>query len=86
MINRHYNSEIGRFAQEEPIRYEANSGNYYIYAGNDPINYHDLDRLKTVKKIGEGKWYKLYKEKLYKKGVHCRDSKLHAKFERMELM
>lgn len=67
MINRQYNLKIGRFTQEDPIRYEDNSGNYYIYASNDPINYHDPDGLKVVKKIGNRKWCWLWDKKSYKK-------------------
>ncbi len=62
MINRYYNSKSGRFTREDPIRYEDNSGNYYIYAGNDPINYHDPNGLKKI-----GGWCKVYSKPSYKK-------------------
>lgn len=37
--NRYYNSSIGRFVTEDPIR---DGLNWYVYCGNNPINYIDI--------------------------------------------
>ncbi|MBP3361308.1 MAG: RHS repeat-associated core domain-containing protein, partial [Clostridia bacterium] len=36
--NRYYNSSIGRFVSEDPIK---DGWNWYVYCGNNPVNYQD---------------------------------------------
>jgi RHS repeat-associated protein len=42
---RDYDSETGRWTSKEPLGFDG-SRNFYVYAGNDGVNYVDLDGLK----------------------------------------
>lgn len=40
---RDYDSSIGRWVSKDPIQFEADEANLYVYSLNDPINWQDLD-------------------------------------------
>jgi RHS repeat-associated protein len=42
---RDYDSETGRWTSKEPLGFDG-SRNFYVYVGNDGVNYVDLDGLK----------------------------------------
>lgn len=44
---RYYNPAIGRFASEDPLRFDAGM-NFYPYVGNNPVLYRDPNGLKVV--------------------------------------
>ncbi len=44
---RWYDPETGRWISKEPLGF-AGSMNFYVYAGNDPVNFVDLDGLKLI--------------------------------------
>jgi RHS repeat-associated protein len=70
-VNRHYDSQQGRFTQVDPIGMSAASPgdpqslNLYAYCGNDPINRIDPDGLfwgklwRGIKKILSNKWVRV---------------------------
>jgi len=70
-VNRHYDSQQGRFTQVDPIGIKAasladpQSLNMYSYVGNDPVNRTDADGLfwgklwRALKKILSNKWVQL---------------------------
>ena len=43
--NNHYDAGSGRWLDKDPIRFDGGL-NFYVYAGNDPVNYIDIDGLK----------------------------------------
>ena len=43
--NRFYSDDLGRFLQQDPIRFDAGDFNLYRYCGNDPIDRSDPDGL-----------------------------------------
>jgi RHS repeat-associated protein len=47
--NRFYNADLGRFIQQDPIRFDAGDLNLYRYCGNDPFNFTDPNGLDAVK-------------------------------------
>ncbi len=59
-VNRHYDSQQGRFTQVDPIGMKAVSPespqtlNLYSYAGNDPVNHTDPDGLFSWKSFFKG--------------------------------
>jgi RHS repeat-associated protein len=50
---RHYDPRLGRFLQEEPIKF-AGGLHLYQYALNDPINYTDPQGLDAIRIIYVG--------------------------------
>jgi RHS repeat-associated protein len=38
---RDYDASVGRWLAKDPIRFKGRQLNFYIYAGNDPVNHHD---------------------------------------------
>ncbi|MBN2693419.1 RHS repeat-associated core domain-containing protein [bacterium] len=44
---RDYDSEIGRWTSKDPIKFDGGN-NFYGYAGNNPVNFVDLDGRKEV--------------------------------------
>jgi len=70
-VNRHYDSQQGRFTQVDPIGIQAaslgdpQSLNMYTYCGNDPVNRVDPDGLfwgklwRAIKKIISSKWFQI---------------------------
>ena len=38
---RYYDPKLGRYLTPDPIRYEAGSSNFYVFANNDPVNQSD---------------------------------------------
>lgn len=43
--NRFYSDDLGRFLQQDPIRFDAGDFNLYRYCGNNPINASDPDGM-----------------------------------------
>ena len=43
---RYYDPNVGRFAREDPIRFEAGT-NFYTYVANDPVDFADPSGLKS---------------------------------------
>ena len=61
---RYYNPSIGRFTQSDPAM--ADGMNWYVYCGNDPINFWDLTgRIKEGDKEKYGENSTVYKAILY---------------------
>jgi RHS repeat-associated protein len=70
-VNRHYDSQQGRFIQVDPIGMNASSLenpqtlNLYAYCGNDPVNHTDPNGLfwgklwRGLKKVLSNKWVRL---------------------------
>jgi len=70
-VNRHYDSQQGRFTQVDPIGMQAasltdpQSLNMYRYVGNDPVNRMDPTGLfwgklwRAIKKIVTSKWFQI---------------------------
>lgn len=53
---RDYHPESGRWTSEDPIAFLSGDPNFYVYAGNDPINFVDQDGLSrtgTGWKVGD---------------------------------
>ena len=46
---RDYDPEVGRWTSKEPLGFKG-SRNFYVYAGNDGVNFVDLDGLNPFKK------------------------------------
>jgi RHS repeat-associated protein len=38
---RYYDPEIGRFISEDPLGFGAGDVNFYVYVGNNPVNFND---------------------------------------------
>ena len=38
---RDYDAQVGRWTAKDPIRWEGRQANFYVYVGNDPIDYID---------------------------------------------
>ncbi|HKY27415.1 MAG TPA: DUF4214 domain-containing protein [Pyrinomonadaceae bacterium] len=68
-VNRHYDNQLGRFTQVDPIGFEAvdpldpQTLNMYAYCANDPVNAIDPDGLffkklfKAIWKVLTSKWF-----------------------------
>lgn len=42
---RDYDAEIGRWVSKDPIRFDGEQANLYVYVGNDPVNHQDSTGL-----------------------------------------
>jgi RHS repeat-associated protein len=40
---RDYDASVGRWTTKDPIRFDSDSFNFYVYGGNDPVNRIDPD-------------------------------------------
>ena len=38
---RYYNANLQRFISEDPLRFSGGDANFYVYTGNDPVNFGD---------------------------------------------
>ena len=75
---RYYQPAVGRFLTRDTYTGESDepeSLHLYTYCENDGVNYFDPSGHKPAKKIGEGKWCKLYKKKSYSGGRKIKISK-----------
>jgi RHS repeat-associated protein len=45
---RDYDPETGRWAAKDPIGFAGGDTNVYVYCGNDPVNFVDLDGLRPL--------------------------------------
>jgi len=63
---RDYDPEVGRWTSVEPLGFAGNC-NWYVYAGNDGVNYLDLDGRNPW--LNPNNWLKFYEyfEKLWNK-------------------
>jgi len=49
---RDYLSEIGRWVQKDPIRFDGGTANLYEYCGNDPVNFVDPSGFYSLLEFG----------------------------------
>jgi RHS repeat-associated protein len=48
---RDYDASVGRWTTKDPIRFNGGQGNLYVYVGNDPVNFADPSRRRTVTRL-----------------------------------
>lgn len=54
---RYYSPEMGRFIARDPLRFAAETANFYVYGNNNPVNLIDPNGLKWIYQQSSGNLY-----------------------------